>query len=91
MERFAPRFMCDKCSLRMEVRRRLSVSARYMGAIVFETLKLRNSRILFFFGSNACGFAAQRALVYRSLVAQSVLQVRCIRIWSWGSLMETQG
>ena len=46
MERFAPRFMCDECSLRMEVRRRLSVSDRYMGAIVFETLKLRNSRIL---------------------------------------------
>ena len=46
MERFAPRFMCDECSLRMEVRRRLSVSDRYMGAIVFETLKLRNSLIL---------------------------------------------
>ena len=49
MERFAPRFMCDECSLRMEVRRRLSVSNRYMGAIVFLTLKWRNSRILFNF------------------------------------------
>ena len=46
MERFAPRFMCDECSLRIEVRRRLSVSDRYMGAIVFETLKWRSSRIL---------------------------------------------